>query len=735
MSVGLLMSVGALSAAPRDEQRIALVELENNSKLSMGVVSALTDIVRGEVAELLKARFTMITKENIYELVDEQTCNEATGASCEVEMGRKLGAHYLISGSVTQLGKKLNLALKVHHTRSSKLLGVREESALSLDQLKERILPRVSRGASSLIDPSVASRESSFNEGLEALTSELSDEGSGRELGSLDDALKQLESAELEQREVVREGSDAEYQRELKRLEREQAARKAHERKAERDFRRVEQVANKSAEKGEVAVRLFMKSYGSHRLGNPKASEAQALLEVVQRRQLEERKARLAAAHLKVVRSTWAKAKRVVKRGDSRGEKALELFLSTYADHPMGNPLESEARAVVERAQVEREAKRQAQHRKRVERDWSKAKRLVKRGDSRGEKALTLFLKQYEGHELGNPLADEARSTFAEAKAERERAEREAHEVAVRREWSRIARVVKGGGKPAVKAVELFLKRYERHPLGNPLESDVRRVLDELTSGGRSSGAVSAGSGKAGIAWVRIPAGSFEMGSNDGDSDERPVHRVRVGSFLMSKTEVTVGQYRKCVEAGRCSEPNQCHWSSSTWTDHPSNKEDHPINCVDWGQARTFAKWVGADVDLPSEAEWEYAARGGQSYTYAGSNDVYEVGWYSSNSGDSTHSVGKKKANGFGLYDMSGNVYEWTLDEWHDSYLGAPSDGRAWGDVPTCRQRCGTGSAGRVLRGGGWFNGAGNLRVADRLYNSPVYRGLYLGFRLRRTIP
>jgi formylglycine-generating enzyme required for sulfatase activity len=366
-----------------------------------------------------------------------------------------------------------------------------------------------------------------------------------------------------------------------------------------------------------------------------------------------------------------------------------------------------------------------------VKRDWSKASRLVKRGDSRGERALELFLKKYEGHELGNPLADEARSTFSEGKAERERAEREAHEVEVRREWSRIARVVKGGGKPAIKAVELFLRRYERHPLGNPIEAEVRAMLDVLSSGGRSSGAVSAGSGKAGIAWVRIPGGSFMMGSNDGRSNEKPVHSVRVRSFLMSKTEVTVGQYRRCVEAGRCTEPStgyKCNWDES-------GREDHPINCVHWGQARTFAKWVGADVDLPTEAEWEYAARGGQGFKYAGSDYFDEVAWCGLNSRGSTHSVGTKKANGFGLHDMSGNVWEWTLDESHISYSGAPSDGSAWGDIPTCRTRCDTGSARRVYRGGGWAGGAGGLRVADRYYHSLGYRNYDLGFRLRRTLP
>jgi len=155
------------------------------------------------------------------------------------------------------------------------------------------------------------------------------------------------------------------------------------------------------------------------------------------------------------------------------------------------------------------------------------------------------------------------------------------------------------------------------------------------------------------------------MGSTDGDSDEKPVRRVTIKSFLMSETEVTVGQYRKCVKAGTCSPANRCDWGDPNWTSSPSTKEDHPINCVSWDQARTFAKWAGGD--LPSEAEWEYAARGGQRFKYAGSNDPDEVAWYDSNSGGGTKPVGGKKKNGFGLHDMSGNVWEWALDEYKNS--------------------------------------------------------------------
>jgi len=231
------------------------------------------------------------------------------------------------------------------------------------------------------------------------------------------------------------------------------------------------------------------------------------------------------------------------------------------------------------------------------------------------------------------------------------------------------------------------------------------------------------------LEWVRIEGGSFMMGSIETERTT-PVHSVTVTPFEITATEVTVAQYRACVDDGRCSEPDTregCNWNVE-------GREDHPINCVDWGQARTFAKWIGADVDLPTEAEWEYAARGGQNFIYAGSNNPDEVAWYYQNSRDSTELVRSRQANGYGLYDMSGNVREWVLDEVHENYEGAPTvSDEAWGEVPECGQVCDIGSVGRVNRGGSWRSYADLLRVADRGLSSPDLRDIILGFRLRRT--
>ena len=232
----------------------------------------------------------------------------------------------------------------------------------------------------------------------------------------------------------------------------------------------------------------------------------------------------------------------------------------------------------------------------------------------------------------------------------------------------------------------------------------------------------------SGVEFIKIPRGSFDMGSREGMLDERPVHRVTINSFLMSKTEVTVGQYRKCVEAMECTLADRCDWGVPNWTSSPSTKENQPINCVNRNQARTFAKWVGGD--LPSEAEWEYAARGGDHFKYAGSNNRDEVAWYDSNSAGGTQPVGAMKPNGYGLYDMSGNLWEWVLDEYKESYQGAPRDAS-----PVCSDlECNQEGLGRVYRGGSWHNFADSLRVTNRGMYAFDYHYSILGFRVRMAL-
>lgn len=213
---------------------------------------------------------------------------------------------------------------------------------------------------------------------------------------------------------------------------------------------------------------------------------------------------------------------------------------------------------------------------------------------------------------------------------------------------------------------------------------------------------------------VLIPAGEFQMGSNGGEEDEKPVHKVSLDYFYLGKTEVTQKQWRMVMG----SDPPELEFKGC---------DQCPVENVSWNDVQKFIKKLnvktGENYRLPTEAEWEYAAGGGdnQTYTYAGSDALDEVGWYDGNSGSKTHPVAQKRANNFGLYDMSGNVWEWCQD-WYGDYSKSPSKNP---QGPT------TGS-GRVDRGGSWFDGAICARVAYRGYYDPDDRFDSIGFRLAR---
>jgi len=245
-----------------------------------------------------------------------------------------------------------------------------------------------------------------------------------------------------------------------------------------------------------------------------------------------------------------------------------------------------------------------------------------------------------------------------------------------------------------------------------------------------------------------IPAGRFLMGDSSTLSDDsQPVHEVQLAAFKLAETETTFWQWGLyCAATGQA----VSDFSPSPW----GIDGDNPAVLMTWYQAVDYANWLSSQLGLeeaylltnrtgegealrfevapnpdgkgfrlPSEAEWEYAARGNERYLYAGSDNSDEVGWHSENSISRTHPVGGKKGNGFGLYDMSGNVWEWCEDAWHENYEGAPTDGSVWmidGDVDR-----------RVVRGGSWATYSGLCRVAVR-WSDLDYRSNYFGFRLAR---
>jgi formylglycine-generating enzyme required for sulfatase activity len=214
------------------------------------------------------------------------------------------------------------------------------------------------------------------------------------------------------------------------------------------------------------------------------------------------------------------------------------------------------------------------------------------------------------------------------------------------------------------------------------------------------------------------------MGSGLGN--EAPVRRVSVAAFEISRTAVTFAQYRACVAAGACREiPKDC--ASAAFTG-----DDQPVVCVDWDEARAFAAWAGGR--LPSEAEWEYAARsGGRDRRYAWGDEPADCGRVVIRENDkggcgreSTWPVCSRPRGDTaqGLCDMGGDVWEWVQDWYHDSYAGAPADARAWETPP---------SWGRVERSGSWIFPGSYARAASRTADDPSTRGDYLGFRVVRA--
>ena len=262
---------------------------------------------------------------------------------------------------------------------------------------------------------------------------------------------------------------------------------------------------------------------------------------------------------------------------------------------------------------------------------------------------------------------------------------------------------------------------------------------------------------------VVLPAGSYRMGSpsyeQGRDEDEGPVHEVTISaSFAIGRHEVTVAEFGRFVDATGYSAGSSCRtyeggeWESRAgrgWRNPGFGQSGrHPVACVNWNDAQAYAAWLsretGEKYRLPSESEWEYAARAGTATArYWGEGESGQCrhangadasakerysGWTVASCRDGhvhTAPAGSFAANGWGLHDMLGNVWEWTEDCWNGSYSGAPSDGSAW-EYGDCARR--------VLRGGSWDSRPSVLRAADRYRYTTGGRDVFVGFRVARTL-
>jgi formylglycine-generating enzyme required for sulfatase activity len=327
-------------------------------------------------------------------------------------------------------------------------------------------------------------------------------------------------------------------------------------------------------------------------------------------------------------------------------------------------------------------------------------------------------------------LAEEQRAKVEEERKAREEeakrraeAERLAEEQRAKEEAERRAREEEARRGPTL--IQISADRGALVRVGNALQ----QKTEQITVSGYE---LELSKGLA-ITMVQIPAGSFQMGSPDTEagraSDEGPQHRVQLQSFFIGQTPVTQAEWKEVAS-----------WPQVNLKLYPDPAKfkgaNRPVEQVSWEEAMEFCRRLSKRTNLfytlPSEAQWEYACRAGTTTPFAfGDTLTPDLANYDGNYTygfgpkgqyrQQTTEVGTFAANAWGLQDMHGNVWEWCLDPWHDSYRGAPADGSAW--------TAGGGTT-RLLRGGSWGNDPGNCRSACRYGDPPDFRGNYFGFRV-----
>ena len=613
---------------------VAVLDLHDGAGLKADEVATLTDVVRfAAVPVLPRARFSVMTRDNILELLPPDTNLAQCVGDCEVETGRKLGADYVVVGDISKYGGELRAKLSVYDTKSAALIYGRMVPAKDLMSLE-----RALASTAGLLFKSLVSSRS-----------------------------RRPPSAEVGEERSIDHTPAGEWEPDVPELTIVEFASDPPGAVVLVDGKLVCQDSalgcRKALSVGAHEVSMQKEGY----LGRSEDIEVKAGLRV--RWSLKPDFGHLSVTsepgNLEVTVNKKSIGKSPVER-HRLAPGSYEVLVTSPCFYGQGK------RVVIKRGEHEQVA---------VAPKPRPAAVQVSAVDGRGN-AL-----KAEVYVDGQPVG-RTPGTFKVNVC--------AREVEVRHE--RL--------EPWKQAVELR-------------ERTTTKV--EAKFGQNRKGA------SGSVAWVTIDGGHFMMGSDKGDSDERPVRRVRVPTFQMARTEVTVAQYGACVKAGKCTEPDTgryCNWGKP-------GRGEHPVNCVDWDQARAYAAWIGGR--LPTEAEWEYAARsGGQAIAYPWGNEDATCERAIMDDGgdgcgkDRTWPVCSKSAGNTkqGLCDMAGNVWEW-VEDWKGGYDEAPIDGSARTN----------GGGGRVIRGGGWSGTASGLRAAGRDSDDPAYRYGSVGFRPARSGP
>ena len=472
-------------------------------------------------------------------------------------------------------------------------------------------------------------------------------------------------------------------------------------------------------------------------------------------------KAQLTAAEKARTEEEKAKAK---AEADARAEEKAKAkaAVKAKAEEQAKLKAEEKARIAEEKARAQAEAKVKAEERARLKAE-KKAQLAEKKALARAaakaraqeqarlEAAKKARLAKEKARAEAKAKAAEKAKAAAEAKAN-ELAQLKAKEDAMTDEEKAKAAEEKAKAKAIAKAQAIAAKKAR-------LKAEENKLLAEINCPECPE-------------MVIIPEGRFQMGSpasEKGRNDnEGPVHEVKIGKFAMGKHEVTVGEFREFVKATGYktdAEKNTgnmqgCHawdksarksgWRAGSYWNNPGFIQDdlHPVVCVSWNDTQAYIEWIskktGKPYRLPSEAEWEYAARAGTTtarywgnatgkackYANVADQTKFQGSWELKHECSDgywfTAPVGSFKPNAFGVYDMLGNVWEWVADNWHDNYSDAPTNGSVWpgGD-----------STKHAVRGSSWNNSPHAVRAAKHNGYDTASRYIYNGFRLACALP